>query len=222
VTSPIVAFLDDDAVADPKWLELLLERFKDSSVVGAGGGVIAAWEAPKPGWFPEEFAWVVGASFRGMPEDVSEVRNVWAENMAVRRNRFMEVDGFRRHFGKVGSHNSPEDTDLCIRMAKSGGRWLYVPQARISHHVPPSRASFRYFMRRSYHEGEGKAALARLSPDKVLDLERQYTTRVLPRAVLCGLSAALTQRRSGPATQAAALLVGMACAGAGYARERMR
>jgi GT2 family glycosyltransferase len=222
VSSPIVAFLDDDAVAGPRWLELLLEHFRDPSVVGVGGGVTASWEQPKPGWFPDEFGWVLGVSFPGMPVSVSETRNVWAENMAVRRNRFVEVEGFRLNFGKVGSHSSPEDTDLCIRMAGDGGRWLYVPEAQVAHHVPGARATFKYFMRRSYHEGEGKAALASLSPAKALGLERHYTTRLLPRAFVRGLRKALAERRRAPAAQSGAILVGILCAGAGYARERMR
>jgi GT2 family glycosyltransferase len=221
VESPIIAFLDDDAVADHRWLELLLERFDDPSVVGVGGGVTGAWEVEKPKWFPDEFAWVVGATFTGMPQVVAEVRNVWAENMAVRRDRFVEVGGFRLKFGKVGSHSSPEDTDLCIRVAANGGRWLFVPGARVTHHVPAQRSNFRYFLKRSFHEGEGKAALRALSADDTLDLERRYTTYVLPRAFMRGIGDALRQRRLPPALRSGAIAVGLISAGLGYARERL-
>ncbi len=221
VTSPFVAFLDDDAVADPRWLERLLAEFADPAVIGVGGVVEAAWDGPRPPWFPDEFAWVVGASYPGMPVAVAETRNVWAENMAVRRDRFMEVDGFRMNFGKVGTHSSPEDTDLCLRMAANGGHWLYVPDARIAHHVPPDRSSFRYFLRRSFHEGEGKAALSALSPAGALSSERDYSKRVLPQAVSRGLYQAVLQRRLLPATRAAAIVVGFLAAGAGYTKERI-
>jgi glucosyl-dolichyl phosphate glucuronosyltransferase len=220
-TSPIVAFLDDDAVAEPTWLERLLEHLDDASVVGVGGGVFPVWEYRRPTWFPEEFAWVVGASYRGMPDDIAEVRNVWAENMAVRRDTFMRVDGFRLNFGKVGTHSSPEDTDLCIRMAANGGHWLYVPNARVAHHVPAARATFAYFVRRSFHEGEGKAALAALSTGKALDSELAYLRRVLPQAIVRNFREALRQRRLIPAAQSGAILVGLAAAAAGYARERL-
>src|SRR5215213_5402385 len=49
--SPVVAFLDDDTKADPKWLELLVQCFEDDSVVGVGGGVSPAWADCRAAWF---------------------------------------------------------------------------------------------------------------------------------------------------------------------------
>jgi cellulose synthase/poly-beta-1,6-N-acetylglucosamine synthase-like glycosyltransferase len=131
VNTPFIAFLDDDIRIQEGWLSRLLGPFMNPSVVGTGGSVVPRWETGRPSWFPEEFDWVVGASFRGMPTAQSTVRNVWAENMAVRTDVFRAVGGFRTGFGKVGQLNSPEDTDLCIRMAAhaAGARWVYAPEA---------------------------------------------------------------------------------------------
>jgi GT2 family glycosyltransferase len=222
ITSPIVAFLDDDAVAEPDWLENLVREFRDETVVGVGGAVTAAWETAQPNWFPDEFAWVVGVSYPGLPEQIEEIRNVWAENMAVRRTRFSEVGGFRLNFGKVGTYSSPEDTDLCIRMAAGSGRWLYLPSARVSHHIPDARSTFRYFLRRCFYEGTGKAALATLSAAGALRTERDYTRRVLPRALIRGIRAAVTERRLAPAIRSGVILVGLFTAGAGYVTARVR
>ncbi len=219
--SPVVAFLDDDAVADPKWLELLVRCFEDESVVGAGGGVTAAWVDRQPAWFPAEFAWVVGASYRGLPEDVSEVRNVWAENMAVRTDSFVAAGGFRLGFGKVGTRSSPEDTELCIRMTLGRGRWLYAPAAQVAHHVPAERTTFRFFLRRCYVEGVGKAALAGLTSSDSLDAERDYVRQLVPRAIGRNLREAARGRRLSPAARAGAMVAGVASAGVGYARGRL-
>ena len=60
----IVAFLDDDARAEPGWLETLLASYEDDSVLGVGGLVLADWGATsRPRWLPEEFLWVVGCSY---------------------------------------------------------------------------------------------------------------------------------------------------------------
>ena len=64
----VVAFLDDDAVASCTWLEALLVHFADPYVVGVGGRVVPLWEGSRPRWFPQEFDWTVGGSYRGMPE----------------------------------------------------------------------------------------------------------------------------------------------------------
>lgn len=221
-TSPIVAFLDDDAIAEPTWLSTLLQCLEDPTVVGVGGGVSMAWQESHPGWFPDEFGWVVGASYTGMPEDIAEVRNVWAENMAVRTARFRAVDGFRLNFGKVGARSSPEDTDLCIRMARGGGRWLYAPKAKVAHHIPLERSTFGFFLRRCYSEGIGKAALAAFSPGEPLQAERDYSRHVLPSAVARGFREAIGGRRLDPALRSLAIIAGLGGYAAGYLSARMR
>src|SRR3954451_11811986 len=61
----IIAFLDDDAEADPDWLEQLLPSFDDPKVLGIGGHIDPKWMAPRPSWFPDEFGWVLGCSYPG-------------------------------------------------------------------------------------------------------------------------------------------------------------
>jgi glycosyltransferase involved in cell wall biosynthesis len=219
--SPVVAFLDDDAVADSKWLGLLVRYFDDTSVVGVGGGVTPIWAGRRPAWFPDEFAWVVGASYRGLPEEVAEVRNVWALNMAVRTEMFVAAGGFRLGFGKVGNRSSPEDTDLCLRMGLGGGRWLHVPAARVTHHVPAERSTFGFFLRRCFIEGVGKAALADLTSSNPLDAERNYVRQVVPHGISRYLREAVLSRRLPPAARAGAMVCGVTSAGVGYVRGRL-
>jgi GT2 family glycosyltransferase len=218
VHTPFIAFLDDDARAHPGWLDRLLAPFEDPRVVGTGGGVSAAWSAgARPRWFPEEFDWVVGASYRGMPTVTAPIRNVWSENMAVRREVFAQVGGFRLDFGKVGNRSRPEDTDLCIRMAAAtaGGRWVYVPDARVDHHVPTGRTTYGYFLRRTYLEGRGKIEMSRLlGPAERLDSERDYLRRPWPTGIRNGPAAARRGRADG-LLRAAAITAGTAAAGVG-------
>src|SRR5215208_2503019 len=70
-----IAFLDDDAVAAPDWLERLYAHSSRSDVLGAGGLVNAVWVEPQPAWFPNEFLWVVGCSYTGLPKTTAVVRN---------------------------------------------------------------------------------------------------------------------------------------------------
>lgn len=192
--TPFIVFLDDDVSVREGWLTRLLAPFADPAVVGTGGAVVAGWQTGRPNWFPEEFQWVVGASYRGMPTARSTIRNVWSENMAVRTEVFRSVGGFRSDFGKIGQHSSPEDTDLCIRMAASaaGRTWMFAPDAVAEHHVPAGRSSFSYFLRRSYAEGRGKVEMAHLlgRQEKLRD-ERDYVLRTLPSGMLAGLWAAI-------------------------------
>jgi glucosyl-dolichyl phosphate glucuronosyltransferase len=218
--TPFIAFIDDDIRVREGWLSRLLEPFADPHAVGTGGGVVADWPTGRPPWFPAEFNWVVGASFRGMPTTQSPVRNVWAENMAVRSEVFRAVGGFRTDFGKVGFRSSPEDTDLCIRMAAhaAGACWVYVPEALAEHHVPAARTTFAYFLERSYLEGRGKAEMARLlGRQEKLQNERDYIRKILPSSVAAGLWAAAGHGKLSGLLRAGAIVAGILAAGVGAA-----
>ncbi len=214
----VLVFLDDDTRAHPGWLADLLAPFADEHVVGTGGRTDAAWQTGRPGWFPAEFGWVIGASYAGLPTTVARVRNVWSENMAVRREAFATVAGFRAGFGKLGNVSRPEDTDLCIRVGAlpGGRRWLYVPTAVIDHAVPADRSTFSFFLKRCYWEGAGKAELSdHLGDERDLGDERAYLTRTLPLAFLRALG-------HGRIRRASAIVAGVACAGFGAAAAVVR
>lgn len=217
--SPLLAFLDDDVRAREGWLRELLAPFASPGVVGTGGRTLPAWQQQVPGWFPDEFGWVVGASYTGLPTDTAPVRNVWSENMAVRREAFEAVGGFRSGFGKVGLTSLTEDdTDLCIRVGASarGGQWIYVPAAVVDHEVPPERATFAFFLRRSYLEGYGKVQMASLLADSSdLGTERTYLMRTLPRSIVRAL-----RRRE--LRRALAIIAGVIAAAVGAAAGIVR
>lgn len=216
-STALIAFLDDDTVAQPDWLERLVAPLTaDPSVVGAGGGIDPAWEHARPSWLPEEFLWAVGGSYAGMPTATAPIRNVWSASMIVRRDPFLAVGGFRTGFGKLGSQNRPEDTELCLRMsALAGGGWMYVPGAMIRHEVPATHSTFGFFLRRCYAEGRGKVAMAGLLDGSAsLGSERDYL-RSLPRAVLRNLVAATRGRGAHHALKAGGVLAGVAAAGVG-------
>jgi hypothetical protein len=215
----VVAFLDDDAVASPGWLAALLAHFADPAVVGAGGRVEPLWQPGRPRWFPPEFDWAVGASHPGMPGLASPVRNVWSNNMAIRRTVFDEVGGFRAGFGKVGGRSRPEDTDLCLRAAaaRPGGAWIYEPAAVTGHQVPRDRGRLGYFLRRCFNEGRGKAELAAMNGTRESTrAERQYTRQVLPRGFTRGLREAVRGDLGG-GSRSLAIAAGFSAAASGFA-----
>ncbi|MBF9066540.1 glycosyltransferase family 2 protein [Streptacidiphilus sp. NEAU-YB345] len=214
VHGDVVAFLDDDAAAQPGWAQALLAGYADPSVAGVGGAVHALWESGRPRWFPEEFDWVVGCSYRGLPEHPARVRNFIGANMSFRRSALLVAGGFRTDLGRVGSRPlGCEETELCLRLAAAlpGSVLRTEPTAAVRHHVPPQRATWRYFRARCYAEGLSKAAVARFSGrGPALASERAYLRRTVPH----GLLTALTGGRAG---RAAALCLGVTTTVCGYA-----
>ncbi len=156
-TGKFVAFLDDDAMAAPDWLEQLYSGYEHANVLGVGGEIEPVWPAARPRWFPDEFNWVVGATYRGFPNSTSSVRNLWTVNMSVRREIFDEIHGFRSGFGKVGSNSSPEDTDFCIRALQHRPQaiWLFIPEAKVRHKVPATSSQLEVFSLALLQRGTG-------------------------------------------------------------------
>ena len=221
----IVAFLDDDAVADSGWLEHLRTCFTDPSVAGAGGSVEPRWSDRRPRWFPEEFDWVVGCTYRGLPTVTAPIRNPIGANMALRRRLVDEIGGFTSALGRGGTNTMGcEETDLFIRARQSfpSSIWLFEPMARVRHRVPTERATFRYFVQRCYGEGKSKALLVgRVGTSSGLESERRYVLHVLPAGVLRGLLDPFVRRRPDGLGRAAAIAIGLAATTAGYARGRI-
>ena len=230
-TGELVAFLDDDAAADERWLEHLVACFDDSAVMAAGGAIEARWAAARPRWFPREFDWVIGCTYRGQvgfepgAEGPTPIRNVIGASMMMRRSALHAVGGFHTELGRVG--NDPvggEETDLCIRIAQHYGRSSVVaaPRAVVWHHVPASRGTWRYFHRRCHAEGRTKAVLARIRGSRDgLSSETRYLTRTLPRAFASYLGTAL-RGDIGGLTSAAATVSGTWMTGLGWIEGNLR
>jgi len=220
-TGDIVAFLDDDAAADPDWLEHLTPVFDDPAVVSAGGSLSPAWIEPRPAWFPREFDWVIGCSYTGMPTGRADVRNAIGANMAFRREALGAVDGFHSGIGRDrGLPMGCEETEISIRLRQQqpGARIVYEPAAHVRHLVTPGRGTWNYFFTRCWAEGRSKALLTDLvGSGDGLSSERTYATRTLPLGVLHGLRDAV-RGDAGGLGRAAAITGGLLVTAAGYLR----
>ncbi|GFH37105.1 glycosyltransferase family 2 protein [Streptomyces pacificus] len=222
-----VAFLDDDAVAERDWLRHLADGYGDPRVMAVGGRTLPVWASGRrPLWFPEEFDWVVGCTYRGLPPGRVAVRNVLGGNASFRRTAFDAAGGFATGIGRDGGRRplGCEETELCIRLQRAlpDAVLLIDDRAVIHHKVPAARETFRYFRSRSYAEGLSKALVSRsVGSGKGLQTERRYATRVLPAGVLRGLRDAL-RGRPGGAGRAGAIAVGVTAAAAGYTVARAR
>ncbi|MFI5804212.1 glycosyltransferase family 2 protein [Streptomyces sp. NPDC051561] len=223
----IVAFLDDDAVAERDWLLHFAAGYSDPRVMAVGGRTVPAWSSGRrPDWFPDEFDWVVGCTYRGIPPGLVRVRNVLGGNASFRRTAFDAAGGFATGIGRDDGKRplGCEETELCIRLGQAlpGAVLLIDDRAVIHHKVPPGRERYGYFRSRTYAEGLSKALVARsVGAGKGLESERRYTSRVLPAGVLRGLRDAALGRPGG-AGRAGAIVSGVVAAAGGYVLGSVR
>ena len=221
----IIAFMDEDAIADPMWLAHLIDLYQDDQVIGVGGAIVPKWAGGRPAWFPSEFHWVVGCTYRGLPTTTAPVRNLIGCNMSFRRKVFTQVGGFRDGMGRIGTKPlGCEETELCIRALQ---KWpdrtlMYEPQARVHHHVPTDRATWHYLSARCHAEGLSKAQVAQLvGAGDGLSSEWQYTLQILPSGVWQGIIDLVLRGDFGGFGRAMAITWGLAVTTVGYVEGRL-
>lgn len=216
----VIAFLDDDVLARPDWLERLTRPYEDPEIVGVGGAVAARWDAGRPPWFPREFDWVVGCGYAGLPDTARPIRNFVGANMSFRKEAFEALGGFSPLLGRTaGALSGCEETEFCIRLRRRHPEkaLLYEPRAVVEHRVPESRASWRYFFARCLAEGRSKAVLTKLvGTADGLASERTHAVRVMTRAGSRATAAVLHRDRSAFG-EAAALVGGLTVTTIGWA-----
>lgn len=223
-SSDIVAFLDDDAIADPDWLGTLRRAYTRDSIAGVGGMTLPRWDTQRPKWFPAEFDWTVGCSFIG--REPGRVRNLLGGNASFRREVFDVAGGFPENMGRKATDNRPlgaEETELCIRATQLRPDWefIYEPRAVIWHRVSADRERFAYFRSRCHAEGASKAAVVqRLGASDGLSAERAYVARTLTRGVARGFGEAVRGDLMG-LSRSLAIIAGLLSTGCGYLRGRL-
>jgi len=170
----IIAFIDDDAWADKYWLERMVENYSDNNVYGVGGKIIPVFENRRPKWLPQELDWIVGCTYKGMPEVKSEIRNPIGANMSFKREAFEIAGLFKEEVGRYGKKLlSGEEAEFAMRLKKikPDAKIIYDPSAIVYHKVPKSKTKIRYALKRAYYEGYSKAIL---SKEYKLKMEKSY------------------------------------------------
>ncbi|MGO4684337.1 glycosyltransferase family 2 protein [Hyphomicrobium sp. 2TAF46] len=214
----LLLFLDDDATLEVDWVRKISEHFRHGHILGVTSRIVPSWEGARPSWFPDEFLWVVGCTYRGMKPGC--VRNLIGASMCIARAVFDAVGGFHHSLGRAatGLPMGCEETELCIRAGRAfpDGEFRFDDAPWTAHRVGGERLTWRYFLRRCFAEGSSKAVLAALATSAhALADERRYTLRTLPRGVLRGLGDALRGDVTG-ILRAMAIVSGFTATALGY------
>jgi glycosyltransferase involved in cell wall biosynthesis len=186
-TGDVVAFIDDDAVAEPDWLAELSRPFADPAVVGAGGRVLPRWARPNR-HLPDELLWVVGCTYAGHPTTAQPITRPIGCNMAMRRAAVVEVGAFAKDFGPSGptlKSHSNEENALAVQLRAAYGQdcLRYAPGAVVHHFVPASRGTWRYLWHRCVAEGVSKADLRLRYGASAMGYDRGYARATLLPAI---------------------------------------
>jgi GT2 family glycosyltransferase len=157
----VLLFLDDDALPAPGWLDSYLSAFDGSGVAAAGGPVEPIFDGPLPAWLDARFLPYLSVWDRG-PEAIRLRYNELPRgaNMAIRRAAFAAYGDFLEQLGRKGeSLRSCEEIELFLRLERGGEEILYLPAARVRHHVGTQRLTAGWMNARFAAQGFSEAII---------------------------------------------------------------
>lgn len=218
VTGDIVALIDDDAVANERWVEELVSVYEERDAIAVGGKMTPIWVAGKPNFLPEEFYWLVGVTHRGFAESGEEVRNTFGSNISFRTEVLRELGGFATEVGRQGEKNlQAHETEFCARMREEYGQGvIYNPEAQVGHKVFEWRTDKRWLLERSFWQGYSKRAMETLVSEESSAEESDFLMQLLFEFVPSRVRSLLLGPTITKAKQLLTLFVLTATVGIGY------
>ncbi|MFB6083657.1 MAG: glucosyl-dolichyl phosphate glucuronosyltransferase [Halorientalis sp.] len=217
-TGDVVAFIDDDAVADPEWVAELVEAYEYRDALAAGGKMTPEWVAGRPAFLPEEFYFLVGVTQRGFADGPGEVRNTFGSNISFRRDVFLDLGGFDTDIGgRQGDENlQGGETELCARLREAYDAGVYYnPDARVAHKVFEYRTDPKWLLDRAFWQGYSKRGMEVLVPESTGE-EYDFLGQLLGEFVPARAKSLVTAPSREKALQFAMLFVFTAAVGLGY------
>jgi GT2 family glycosyltransferase len=183
----VLAFVDDDAVAEPGWYEALTRRWREApaEVACIGGPIRPRFDTPPPAWYSDAIRHVLtlldrGSEVRDLDPDVEAV---YGANISFRVEPLRRAGGFDPALGHSGARVFFGEEDAAQRaLVRLGYRIRYVPDAAVLHVIPPERLTRRSFVARRFAFGTA------------LGMRRGRRPAVAARALLTAGAGALVAR----------------------------
>jgi len=156
----ILAFVDDDVMVEPIWLQNLTSVLDDSQWAGSGGRILPARGFDPPRWLAIDGPYnLLGALCAYCdPGDVpGELKDPpFGANMAFRKEMFERYGHFRTDLGPFPTSKLGfEDTEFGRRLMAGGERLCYAPSAVVYHEVPENRVRKEFFLEWWFDFGRG-------------------------------------------------------------------
>jgi glycosyltransferase involved in cell wall biosynthesis len=192
-----LAYIDDDAIPAPDWIERILEACGATRPPPAliGGRILPHWEAPLPSWWPPCLRGslsIIELEARGEYRTAALPPGLepYGANMVVQRLPLLAIGGFGRHSGRFGTALlSDEEVQLAWRLQDAGHSTRYDSRIVVRHQIQAVRLNPDWLLSRLYWQGVSTVWTRRLlgRPGEVWqELPRRLAVAALfaPSAVL--------------------------------------
>ncbi len=183
-----VAYIDDDAIACPEWLERWGQTFDNVQPQpgSVGGKVIPVWEVERPTWLPKQGEDALAVVDWGDQSKflIEEHEHHVGCNVAYPREILQGCGGFNTNLGRKGTNLLSNDENLVRSYIRQHNLGIYYdPEACVEHHIPGQRLVKRFFYRRAFWQGISHEVLQYLETG-----QRESKWRYVRRAIMNTLS----------------------------------
>jgi glycosyltransferase involved in cell wall biosynthesis len=159
----ILAYLDDDALLAPTWLEALKDAFRDPGVGLVGGPSLPLFEVDPPPWLGKLWWDFDGGRTCGSLSliELGKVSKpidpcyVWGLNFSIRKEVFHECGGFHPDCvpKSLQRYQGDGETGLTLKAKEKRIAALYHPGVAVTHVIPTSRLTPEAFEQRAFYQG---------------------------------------------------------------------
>lgn len=133
-TEDVVAFIDDDAYAEPEWLERLLAAYHLPNVGAVGGRARMGRDGEEHEGMDRIGRFLrngtLTGNFAANPGRTIDADHMLGANMSVRSDVLRSFGGIRDYYPGTCLR---EDSDLALRVRLAGYRVVYAPDAVVLH-----------------------------------------------------------------------------------------
>jgi glycosyltransferase involved in cell wall biosynthesis len=168
--TPYVAYVDDDAIPAPDWIEAILRALAEPDGPALlGGRILPKWEKPLPEWWPRSLRGVLSIiehEGRGEYRTPSLPPHLepYAANMVVHVPSMLAVGGFGAAIGRYGDALlSDEEVQLAWALQDAGHKIRYDSTLVVHHQIQSRRLHPSWLLSRLYWQGASTVITRRLT-----------------------------------------------------------
>lgn len=172
-----VAYIDDDSIADDKFVGSILGFIKKKPEIEAFGGSYSRYSNKKiPFWFPSNY----GTMNNGRFLKKLTIGREWLSgtNMIFKKSLLKKVKGFNNELGMNGKKVSyGEETDLLIRLAVKNIDVFYEPKIKVSHLLSDKKIKLFWLLKDFFYRGQSTYYIQKTYP-KIFNSQRRRKNNI--------------------------------------------
>jgi len=160
--SALIAFIDDDALPHPQWIERILSRYQHLNLDTdcLGGKVVLDFTAPLPRWYGPFLENYLSRIDLGGSFCRASARNLSSTNLIIPKKLLEEVGLFDLNMNRRTENlRSNDETLTLIKLERKGACFFFDPAVKVFHEIGPNRLTQSYFRRRAWWQGISDAEM---------------------------------------------------------------